>query len=95
MWSDLREAARVKGTKSGTPPFQLEAGNQDQYGEISRGSQSSTKPSNSCRANQSTTEEEPIQESMDEPTLHETCFANTEDPEQAAFEEDNLNDDQK
>ena len=36
MWSDLREAARVRGTKSGTPPFQLEAGNQDQYGRISR-----------------------------------------------------------
>ena len=94
MWSDLREASRVKGTKSGTPLFQVEDGSQDQYGGINRGSQRSSKPSSSCCANQSTTEKELVQEPMDEPILYKVSFTQ-EDPEQADFEEDNLNEDQK
>ena len=34
MWSDLREATRMKSTKSGTPPFQVRDGNQDQCQKI-------------------------------------------------------------
>ena len=95
MWSDLREAARVKGTKSGTPSFQIEDGNQDQYGGINRGSQKSSKPSRNCRANQSTPKEELVQESVDDPSTYKTHLSNPGDPEQAAFEENNLNEDQK
>ena len=95
MWSDLREAARVKGTKSGTPPFKVEDGNQDQYGGINRGSQSSSKPSSSRCANQSTTKDKQSQKSVDDPSMYKTHLSNPGDPEQAAFEEYNLNEDQK
>ena len=107
MWSDLREATRVKNTKSGTPPFQVKDGNQDQYGGINRASQSSSKPSTSHWANQSTTEEEPIWGSMGAPAADETHLSTPHQPfldetgftqgglEQAAFKEDNLSEDQK
>ena len=36
LWSELREASRVRKTKSRTPPFKLQPGKEDQYGGISR-----------------------------------------------------------
>ena len=51
LWSDLREAARVRGTKSGTPPFKLQPGNENQYGGINRQKQSAPNSNSNHRAN--------------------------------------------
>ena len=91
MWSDLREAAQVRGTKSGTPPFKLQPGHEDQYGGINH---QESRPSNSNlsrRANQSITEDA----SNDSTEEEATSYEQHDDLEQAAFEEDNLSDDQK
>ena len=51
LWSDLRKASKVRGTKSGTPPFKLQPGNKNQYCGINRQEQNPTDPSSNCRAN--------------------------------------------
>ena len=91
LWIDLREAARVRGSKSSTPPFKLRPGLEDQYEGINRQENRFPRPNPNRRANQTLTEEE----EEEEPEEEEVSPPIPEDPEQAAFEEDNLNDDQK
>ena len=89
LWIDLREAARVRGTKSGTPPFKLQTGQEGQYSGANR--QDAKPPKSNRRANHTLTEEE----SDEEPEEEEITPSAPEDSEQAAFEEDNLSEDQK
>ena len=66
LWIDLREAARVRGTKSGTPPFKLRPGQEDQYGGINHQENSFPRQNTSRRANQTLTEEEADEEPEEE-----------------------------
>ena len=85
LWIVFRKAVKAEGTKFGTPSFKLQSGHEGHdSGTIHQGESDSPRPKSNRKVNQFVTEmEEEINPIV------------PEDPEQAAFEEDNLSEDQK
>ena len=100
LWVELKEAARVRVTGSGTPCFQTPSGRGDQYDGINsnRGPAPRNRPNSNgtppCQAND-TIQQDDEEESAEPEELTTEDHLYELEQEQEVFERDNLNDSQR